>query len=215
MPELPTERTALRRLIEARLADSRPSAELGNALLGGVTLEWSSAVRPFFPQTPAAAAVLIPIVDHPDGLTVLLTQRASHLRNHAGQISFPGGRVEQGETALQAALREAQEEISLDREFIDVIGYLEPQLIISGFWVTPVVSFVRPGFALQLDANEVETTFEVPLAHVMDPGNHRSRERRIGGTAVQVYEIPFGEHRIWGATAGMLMTLYRLLIRNE
>ena len=215
MAELPHDRSTLRRLIEPRLRDSHPLGEPGHALLGGVTLESSGLVRQFYPKTPVAAAVLIPIVDHPAGLTVLLTQRASHLRNHAGQISFPGGRIEEGETALEAALREAQEEISLEREFIEVIGYLEPQLIISGFWVTPVVSFVRPGFALHLDSNEVETTFEVPLAHVLDPHNHRSRERRIGETTVQVYDIPFGEHRIWGATAGMLMTLYRLLTRDE
>jgi 8-oxo-dGTP pyrophosphatase MutT (NUDIX family) len=213
--ELPADRSALRRLIETRLKDSRPSIDVGLALLGGVTLESASQVRQFFPKSPIAAAVLIPIVDHPSGLTVLLTQRASHLRNHAGQISFPGGRIEADETALEAALREAREEIGLEPEFIDVVGYLEPQLVISGFWVTPVVSFVRPGFELQLDTNEVESTFEVPLLHILDQANHRSRERRIGDASVQVYDIPFGEHRIWGATAGMLMTLYRLLTSDE
>lgn len=211
---LPKDRSALRRLIEDRLKDSRPSLEPGPALLGGVVPESAALVRPFFPKALVAAAVLIPIVEHLDGLTVLLTQRATHLKNHAGQISFPGGRIESGESALEAALRETREEIGLVADHVEVVGYLEPQLIISGFWVTPVVAFVRPGFDLQLDVREVDAVFEVPLLHIFDEANHRSRERRIGDKAVQVYDIPFGEHRIWGATAGMLMAMYRLLSRD-
>ena len=212
--QLPKDRSALRRLIEDRLKDSRPAMEPGLALLGGVVPESAVLVRPFFPTELVAAAVLVPIVDHLDGLTVLLTQRATHLKNHAGQISFPGGRIESGETAVQAALRETREEIGLAADYVQVVGYLEPQLIISGFWVTPVVAFVQPGFELQLDVREVDVVFEVPLLHVLDATNHLSRERRIGDMAVQVYDIPYREHRIWGATAGMLMAMYRLLSRE-
>jgi 8-oxo-dGTP pyrophosphatase MutT (NUDIX family) len=210
----PAERSALRRLIEERLSDSHPTLDINAALLGGVPPDAAYLVRDFYPKAPIAAAVLIPIVDHSSGLTVLLTQRSSHLKNHAGQISFPGGRLEKGETPLQAAMREAQEEIGLAADYIEVVGYLEPQLIISGFWVTPIVAFVRPGFDLSLDPNEVDDTFEIPLSYILDETNHQSRERRIGEAAVQVYDIPFGERRIWGATAGMLMTLHKLLAHD-
>lgn len=207
-------RLALRRLIEERLKDSRPATDPGAALPAGFSAEIYAAVREYFPPTPVAAAVLIPIVDHEDGLTVLLTQRASHLKNHAGQVSFPGGRIETNdEGPLAAALRETEEEIGLSRQHVTFVGYLEPQLVITGYWVTPVVAFVQPGFALQLDRREVESTFEVPLAHVLDPANHRARERALGERIVQVYDIPYRERHIWGATAGMLIALYRLLSR--
>jgi 8-oxo-dGTP pyrophosphatase MutT (NUDIX family) len=170
-------------------------------------------LRQYFPASPAAAAVLVPIVDHADGLTVLLTQRSPNLRTHAGQISFPGGRIEGGDTsALQAALREAEEEIGLAPEYVEVVGYLDAHLVLSGYWITPVVGFVRPGFALRLDAREVEAVFEVPLLYVLDPSNHHARQRHIGTTSVQVYDIPFEGRNIWGATAGMLVALQRLLL---
>jgi len=156
--------------------------------------------------------VLVPIVDREDGLTVLLTQRATHLKNHAGQISFPGGRIEGAdEGPLAAALRETEEEIGLSRQHVTFTGYLEPHLVLTGYWVTPVVGFVQPGFALHLDHREVDSTFEVPLLHVLDVANHKARERMLGTTKVRVYDIPYGEHHIWGATAGMLMSLYKLL----
>jgi len=209
---VPFDRNSLRRLIELRLQGSRPPTDLSQALPAGFAPGSQAAVRQFLPAAPLAAAVLVPIVDHLDGLSVLLTQRSAHLRNHAGQISFPGGRIEAtDEGPLAAALRESEEEIGLPREHVQLAGYLEPQLIMSGFWVTPVVGFVRPGFTLRPDPREVDTTFEVPLAHILDQANHRARERHIGDLSVQVYDIPFGEHHIWGATAGMLMSLYRLL----
>lgn len=209
---LPSDHRALRRLIEERLQDSRPATNHHDALPAGIAADMDPALRQYFPPSPAAAAVLIPIVDHLDGLTVLFTQRAAHLRQHAGQISFPGGRLEPADAGpLAAALRETEEEIGLSREHVTFAGYLDPQLVLTGYWITPVIGFVQPGFALALDAREVDSTFEVPLTHILDAANHRSRERRIGETAVQVYDIPFGDRNIWGVTAGILMALYRLL----
>jgi 8-oxo-dGTP pyrophosphatase MutT (NUDIX family) len=150
-------------------------------------------------------------VDHPDGLTVLLTERAADLRNHPGQISFPGGRIEAGESPLDAALRETEEEIGLPRRHVEVLGYLPDHLIVSGFRVTPIVAAVPPGLPLRMDPIEVAGTFEVPLAHVMDPAHHRSRVRKFGDEDVQVFDIPYGKRNIWGATAGMLLTLCRAI----
>lgn len=209
---LALDRLALRRLIEERLKDSRAVADPTNAVPAGFAAHDIESIRSFFPASPAAAAVLVPIVDHESGLTVLLTQRASHLKHHAGQISFPGGRVEPADlNPLEAALRETEEEIGITREHITFAGYLEPQLVLSGFWVTPVVAFVQPGFELRLDRREVDSAFEVPLLHILDDANHLSRERKLGEVSVQVFDIPYGRYNIWGATAGMLMSLYRLL----
>lgn len=207
-----SDRAHLRRLIEERLQDTRPAVDPRMALPAGVTAETQHAIRQYFSAAPVAAAVLVPIVDHSTGLTVLLTQRASHLKNHPGQISFPGGRIEPRDGgALEAALRETEEEIGLSREHVHVAGYLDPHLVISGYWVTPVVGFVQPGFRLQLDEREVAGTFEVPLEHVLDATNHRPRERMLGDVKLRLHDIPYGEYNIWGATAGILLALYRLL----
>lgn len=213
---VPHERHALRRLIEQKLQASRPPLNASVAWPAGLTGSSDAALRQYFPASPVAAAVLVPIVERSEGLTVLLTQRSMQLRNHAGQISFPGGRVEASDPGpLQAALREAEEEIGLAPEYVEVVGYLSAQLVLSGFWITPVVGFVRPGFGLQLDAREVQAVFEVPLLHILDPANHRARERRIGEVSVQVYDIPFEGRNIWGATAGMLVALQQLLAAAE
>jgi len=182
-------------------------------LVPGLTQAQSRACQRFFPEQPIAAAVLIPLVQRESGITVLLTRRATQLKNHAGQISFPGGRMEpQDDGPRETALREAREEIGLDPGFVSVAGYLPDHIILSGFRVTPVVGFVRPGFELLLDRVEVAGSFEVPLAHVFNPVNHHTRLRRLGPGEVEfeVWDIPYGEHSIWGATAGILMTLYRL-----
>jgi 8-oxo-dGTP pyrophosphatase MutT (NUDIX family) len=165
-----------------------------------------------FPQQPEPAAVLVPLVDHADGLTVLLTERAPDLRHHPGQISFPGGRLEAHDAGpVAAALRETEEEIGLAREHVEVLGFLPDHVVFTGYRVTPVVALVRPGIALRLDPVEVAGTFELPLAFVMDPANHRAWTRTIGGATAQVYDLPYGTRSVWGATAGMLMTLYALL----
>jgi 8-oxo-dGTP pyrophosphatase MutT (NUDIX family) len=203
---------ALRRLIEERLQGTRPAIDPRMAHPAGFSAEVDEALRQYFPASPVAAAVLVPIVDHTDGLSVLLTQRATHLKNHPGQISFPGGRIEPRDAGpLEAALRETEEEIGLSREHVNFVGYLDPHLVLTGYWITPVVAFIQPGFSLKLDEQEVASTFEVPLTHIFDVANHQSRERMLGNTPIRVHDIPYGEHNIWGATAGILMALYRLL----
>lgn len=198
-------------LLERRLLHTVPPDANTPCGFAGVRVEEFPAIQPFLPVTKIPAAVLIPVIDRPGGPHLLFTQRATHLRHHGGQISFPGGRIEANENPLDAALRETEEEIGLSREYVRVLGYLEPQIIFTGYCVSPVVGLVRPGFQLTLDASEVAGVFEAPLAHVLDPINHQARERQVGDVTFNVHDIPFGEHRIWGATAGILISLYRLL----
>ena len=203
-------------IIRARLAGTQPRHDIEQWRVPGLSAAESQQHRGYFPANARPAAVLVPLVERP-ALSVLLTQRATQLRNHAGQIAFPGGRIEEGDGSPQAAaLREAHEEIGLAAEFIQVAGYLPDHVVMTGFRVTPVVAFIRPGFELKLDSREVEDAFEVPLDYVFDPANHRLRLRRSGftGEEVQFKDIPFGERNIWGATAGMLLTLYRICIEG-
>ncbi len=202
----------LRTRIERLLRDTVPGRDPEFPYAAQFTPEQIELMRKLFPAEPARAAVLVPLVERPTGLQVLLTQRASHLKNHPGQISFPGGRIEAVDAGpWEAALRETQEEIGLDPRFITRAGYLQDHLVISGFRVTPAVAFVRPGFNLQLDETEVENVFEVPLEFVLDVRNHRPRDRSIAGHTVITHEIPYEGRQIWGATASMLITFARLL----
>jgi 8-oxo-dGTP pyrophosphatase MutT (NUDIX family) len=162
-----------------------------------------AAVRPIRP-----AAVLVPIIEHHEP-SVLFTQRTAHLADHGGQISFPGGKIEAGDASpADAALREAEEEIALARSFVEPIGYLDIHITPFGHRIVPVLARVRPGFELCLNQNEVDTAFEVPLAFLMTPQNHRRESRNWNGLMVKYYVIPFANHNIWGATAGILRNLY-------
>ena len=159
-----------------------------------------------------AAAVLVPIVEHPDEETVLLTQRTSHLRTHSGQVSFPGGRVEPEDTGpVDTALRETEEEVGLTREHIEVVGALDTFETGTGFSITPIVGLVRPGFTLTIDEYEVAEAFEVPLSFFMDPANHTTESQEWQGMMRTYYVMPYNGFRIWGATAGMLVNLHNRL----
>jgi 8-oxo-dGTP pyrophosphatase MutT (NUDIX family) len=159
-----------------------------------------------------AAAVLVPIVEHPSGLTVIFTKRTSHLKAHSGQVSFPGGRAEpEDPTPEFTALREAQEEIGLAMERVEVLARLPDYLTRTGFRVTPVVGLIVPPLDLAPDPREVEDVFEIPLAFLLDPKNHQRRSREIQGRTANYYEIQYQERSVWGATAGMLVNLYRHL----
>lgn len=160
-----------------------------------------------------AAAVLAPIVRRPEGWSLLFTERAAHLASHAGQISFPGGRLEPGETAVDAALREAEEEIGLTRDFITPIGGFEPYETGTGFRIAPIVAFVGPGFTLKPDPREVADVFEAPFDFFMDVANHERREGEWRGRRGAYYAMPYQDRFIWGATAGMIRALYERLYR--
>jgi 8-oxo-dGTP pyrophosphatase MutT (NUDIX family) len=170
-------------------------------------------VRAVMPAATVPAAVLVPLVERADGMTVLLTQRAATLKDHAGQISFPGGRIEPADAdAWHAALRESHEEIGLAGSFVEFAGYLPDHWVGTGFRVTPAVGFVNPAYELRIATAEVHDVFEVPLEFILDAANHKARVRQLGGVTLEVYDIPYGERNIWGATAGMLLTLRRLLL---
>lgn len=179
---------------------------------------WEPEVRaePRFTQRPLApAAVLLPLVAHPRP-TLLLTQRTSHLANHAGQIAFPGGKVDATDAdAVDAALREAEEEVGLARDFVQVLGTLPIYTTGSAFIITPVVALVRPGFTLTPNAGEVADVFEVPLDFLMNPAHHQRHSLMAEGLQRDWFSMPYQdadtERFIWGATAGMLRNLYRLL----
>jgi 8-oxo-dGTP pyrophosphatase MutT (NUDIX family) len=157
------------------------------------------------------AAVLVPIIARPEGLSVLLTLRASHLRAHSGQVAFPGGKVDPGESPLATALREAQEEIGLEARFIEPLGWLDPYLTGTGFRVAPLVALIDPGFTLTINDDEVADVFETPFAYLMDPANHLLQEREWRGKTRKFYAMPHGERYIWGATAGILRNLWERL----
>ncbi|NIR29102.1 MAG: CoA pyrophosphatase [Gammaproteobacteria bacterium] len=171
---------------------------------------WPRDVRNLTP-----AAVLVPLIERSDGFTVLLTERTQHLNDHAGQISFPGGRLEsQDRGPVDAALRETEEEVGIAPEFVEVAGYLDSYETVTGYLVAPVVGFVRKGFRLRPDHFEVADVFEVPLDFLLDPLNHQMHSRHVRGEDRRFYVFEYGARYIWGATAGMLMNLCRRL-RDE
>jgi len=165
-------------------------------------------VRPIRP-----AAVLVPVVDHEEP-TVLLTQRAQHLPDHAGQVSFPGGKIDERDASpCESALREAEEEIGLGRAHVTPIGYLDLYLTTLGYRIVPVIARIKPGFTLRLNTAEVDAVFEVPLAFLMDQNNLQRHARDWQGMTRHYYAITFGERYIWGVTAGILRNLYDRIYR--
>jgi 8-oxo-dGTP pyrophosphatase MutT (NUDIX family) len=164
------------------------------------------------PEEIRPAAVLVPVVRRESGLTVLLTRRTAHLNDHAGQISFPGGRAEPGDAdAAQTALREAAEEIGLEAARVEVLGELHPYVTVTGYRVTPVVGLLTPPLELRPDDFEVAEVFEVPLKFLLDPANHQRNRVLTEGRERHYYAMPYGQYYIWGATAGMLMNFYAFL----
>lgn len=157
------------------------------------------------------AAVLVPIVWHDASPSILLTRRSDALSKHAGQVAFPGGRMERGETAEAAALREAAEEVGLDPRLPEIAGHLPEHLTGTGFRVTPVVAFLDPPLTLTPDPSEVAAIFEMPLATLLDPAAPTRRSVDLRGRQREFWVWPHPEHLIWGATAKMLLTLSRLL----
>jgi 8-oxo-dGTP pyrophosphatase MutT (NUDIX family) len=165
-----------------------------------------------FEGEPVPAAVLVGLLERPSGYSVLLTRRADTLRRHTGQVAFPGGRCDPGETPWDTALREAEEEIGLERRFVTLAGLGEAMVTGTGYMITPVVGFVEPGFHLTPNPHEVAEIFETPLGFLMDPANHEERETQMpDGKVLRHYQMTHEERRIWGATARILRTLYERL----
>lgn len=155
------------------------------------------------------AAVLIGLVEHPDGPSVILTRRSDTLRSHTGQVALPGGRCDPGETPWETALREAEEEIGLDRSRVTLAGLSTPYRTGTGYHITPVVGFIAPGFDLVINRDEVADVFETPFEFLMDPANHQQHEREIPtGVTRRFYGMTWEDRFIWGATAGILRALY-------
>jgi len=198
--------------IEARLAAAPAHSDPLTRTLRDVEGPVPQSLIDYLQQGRSPAAVLLGLVERPGGLAVVFTERAEHLKDHPGQVSFPGGRIQPGDAGpVQAALREAEEEIGLDPRQVSVAGCLERLLTVTGFLVTPVVGFIAPGFRPVADRTEVADVFEVPLKFLLDADNVRRRYRERLGARMRVHEIEYEGHRIWGATASMLVGFLSLI----
>lgn len=187
--------------------DCEPSAE--NALTDYDMNPWIPA-DPAAPLTPAA--VLVGLVERDAGLTVILTRRSDTLRSHTGQVALPGGRRDPGETAWETALREAEEEVGLDPAYVDLVGLMTPYRTGTNYLITPVVGFVRPGFTLTANPDEVADIFETPFGFLMDPSNYEERELQTpDGVTRRFYAATHEDRYIWGVTAYLLRSLYERL----
>ena len=201
--------------LRARFARTRlPVDPLDVAMPPGLS-RWPHGLREMLEGPLKPAGVLIPIIERAEGLSLLLTQRASHLKHHAGQVNFPGGSMEDHDDDVRAtALRETEEEVGIAPDQVDVIGYLRSMPTITGFAVTPVVGLVREVGELSIDHTEVEYAFEVPLDYLLDERNDRLCDREYEGRTFQLIEFHHGGERIWGATAYMLLAFRQYLINK-
>lgn len=198
--------------IRSRLAGSEPPRDPTRVELPPELRQWPPYLRERLENGLKPAGVLIPIVERSDGLSVLLTRRARALKYHAGQVSFPGGRMETSDPHIgHTALREAHEEVGIQPALVEVAGYLAPTPTITGYAVTPVVGLLPSDLRLTIDPAEVERAFEVPLAFLLDAANERAGEREYRGLRVPIVEFRYGDERIWGATANILLRLRSIL----
>ena len=205
----------IRARIRLRLADVETSSDALARLQRDVDGSISPPLLEILERPRSPAAVLLALVDRPGGLTMLFTERSRHLKYHPGQVSFPGGRIEAGDAGPEAAaIREAEEEVGMDSDLVTVVGCLEDMLTVTGFLVTPVVAFVASGYRPAADRTEVEEVFEVPLEYLLEAENIRTTYRDRLGTRIRIHEIEYGGHRIWGATASILVR-FLALISNE
>ena len=208
----PDELTAA--LLRERLAETRAPEDPFDVVMPAGSEHWPPFVREQIRQTLRPAGVLIPVIERLAGLSVLLTQRSAELKHHAGQVSFPGGRLEDHDRdVVQAALRETHEEVGIPPTSVVIVGYLPPMPTVTGYAVTAVVGLLRDDVALQLDHTEVEYAFEVPLAFLLDRRNERALEREYQGRRIPTVEFHYEGERIWGATAHMLVELREILTK--
>jgi len=200
-------------LLRARLAGTHLADDPLDIVMPPGSHLWPTEMRAQLADTLKPAGVLIPVMQRREGLALLLTQRSAELTHHAGQVSFPGGRMEEADPDVRAAaLREAHEEVGIEPQRVAVLGYLQAMPTITGYAVTPVVGLVEPGVRLVTDPTEVEYAFEVPLAHLLDQRNERLVEREFYGRRFAMVEFHYQGERIWGATAHMILTLKKKLI---
>lgn len=199
--------------IRERLAGTRIPSDPLAVVLPPDSGDWPEDLRRKLCSNLKPAGVLIPIVQHPDSLSVLLTRRSADLRNHADQVSFPGGGMEATDADLTAtALRETCEEVGIEPEQVDIAGFLHPMPTVSGYAVTPIVGLIQAAPRLILDEREVQHAFEVPLSFLLDERNQRSSSRKVHGVMLPIVEFNYASQRIWGATANILVVLRDLLL---
>lgn len=200
-------------LLQERLAGTRAPEDPFDVVMPPGAERWPALVRERIARTLRPAGVLIPVIDRSEGLSVLLTQRSAELKHHAGQVSFPGGRMEERDSdVVQTALRETHEEVGIPPQAIAVVGYLAPMPTVTGYAITPVVGLVGDDVTLHIDRTEVEYAFEVPLEFLLDRRNEQALQRKYLGRTIPTVEFHFGGERIWGATAHILVELRKMLI---
>jgi 8-oxo-dGTP pyrophosphatase MutT (NUDIX family) len=201
-------------MLRERLAKTSAPDDPTDVVMPTGSERWPGFTRERIRQTLRPAGVLIPVLERPGHLSVLLTQRSAELKHHAAQVSFPGGRMEDADRdVVHAALRETQEEVGIPADAITVIGYLDPMPTVTGYAVTPVVGVVAADVPLQVDRTEVEYAFEVPLPFLLDERNQRAAEREYQGRTIPTIEFHYESERIWGATAHILVEFRKLVLK--